>query len=210
VNWVDLWGLDGVIVIWDALDRADSLNNIVYNDKVDHSYSEIIKAAEEKGLSVLVITGQDATSERLISEIENANNTTTQRLIANAHGDNNGNIYDVRNKQVDITGVQAASSIKIIDVIACNANKNIASWQATGIQDVRTYNPLGPSGEIWWNQTNDATQKRIVESIRSGADTSGPPTVAPVPVTSYLLGSGSESRSVISNMEGQNNVKKNK
>jgi RHS repeat-associated protein len=48
--------------------------------------------------SVLVITGQDATNERLISEIENANTTTTQRLIANAHGDNNGDIYDVRNK----------------------------------------------------------------------------------------------------------------
>jgi hypothetical protein len=115
-------------------------------------------------------------------------------LIANAYGDDAGNIYDINDKQVYIANVQAVSSIRIIDVIACSASKNITSWQAIGVQDIRTYNPLPPSSEIWWNQTNDVTQVRISESIRNGADTFGPPTVTPMPVSSLLFAVGSNTQ----------------
>ncbi len=66
-------------------------------------------------------------------------------------------------------------------------------WKSeTGVADVRSYNP--PGKEIWWNQTNEALNKKIPKSITTGTNTSGTPSVGPEKITTFLsslLGIGS-------------------
>jgi RHS repeat-associated protein len=175
VNWVDLWGLAD-IAVWDALDRSDKYSNydfnlIAYNKMVDQSFTEISKAAAEKGLSVEIIRGADATETRLKEVLQD----DPQRVVVLAHGDNNGNIYDSQGKRVNISNITISNTIQTVDVVACYADQGISVWNNAGVSDVRTYN--SPNQEIKFFQTNDVLNKDIPASIRNdGAKINTTPT----------------------------------
>ena len=197
VNWVDLWGLADIL-IWDATERNDNPNNSFYNFLVIHSYSEIIRAAQEQGLTVEIIRGNDATMQNLQQRITD---TDPSRIIINAHGINRyGLIEDVEGNELNIVNLRLilTSNTKIIDVVACYANKGPSEVEvgSGNTVEVRTYNPR--DDVIWWNQTNDATNNRIPDSIRNGTDTSGPSLIPPASIRSFLpiIGSSSNNSGV--------------
>jgi hypothetical protein len=181
VNWIDLWGLED-IVIWSAIDRNDSINNFFYNWFVHDSYPEIIKAAQENDLSVKVISGKDADKESLYKELDN---NESQRVIVVAHGNSDGTFQDVNKTNIDLSSKTSVSNTQILDVVACYADQGP---QLLGLlpggTEVRTYNPL--NDVIWWNQTNQVIDQKIPESIRTGLNTSGQPTVKQEPTTHFL------------------------
>ncbi len=190
VNFVDMWGLED-IVIFSAINNKDNFNNIGYSLLVNDSYKKIKKAAKKEGLTVRIVKGKNATKDQLKKELEN---DETKRLIIVAHGDVYGNIYDQKGAEIDNVNNIAGANLKIIDVIACYASTGVDNWGKG--QDVRTYNPGSSTEdpkddqEIWWNQTNEAINKKIPESIKNdGMDTSGDPGVKPDPFTKKIVGS---------------------
>jgi hypothetical protein len=191
VNWVDLWGLADIL-IWNAIVRENNPNSILYYEFVGQNFSELQEAAAEMGLSVDIITGQEATNQNLV---EKMNDTDPSRVIILAHGRDNGTVEDVNGNNLSFSDLPITSNTKIIDNVSCYADK--AQWSLgndTNSVDVRTYNPAGDV--MWWNQTNDAINNRIPDSIRNGTDTSGPSTVSPAPppyVPDNMFGFGSSS-----------------
>jgi RHS repeat-associated protein len=190
VNWVDLWGLEDIVAIR-ALDNYSSENAIYYNFLVEKELDEIRIAAEEKGLTFRVVDGQDATGSRIDSEFAD---NDTQRLILLYHGKGDGTITDVNG--IDYTlpdRTKIGSNLKTVDLVGCYADLAIKSVNAppNAIPDLRSYNP--PGQVIWNGQTNDAVQNRIPESIRTGTDTSGPPSTNVPMFEEYFMSFGSQS-----------------
>jgi RHS repeat-associated protein len=207
VNWVDLWGLEDIL-IWDATQRSDDLNNFLYNMLLDHSYSEIKKAAEETGQTVEIIKGKDATEGNLRDKIIE---TEPSRVITVAHGvSNTGLITDVTGNEFSLSTLQIPPNTVLIDNVACYADMmtDPVGNPANPIE-VRTYNP--ENSPIWFYQANDATMNRIPESIRTGNDTSGPPTnnsVSAVPYSNvYAVGSSDVGTGSYSEAIGVNKYK---
>jgi RHS repeat-associated protein len=189
VNFVDLWGLED-IVIFSAINNKDNFNNIGYSLLVNDSYKKIKKAAKKEGLTVRIVKGKNATNENLQNELKD---NETQRLIIIAHGSSDGILWDVNDDPMTNTNI-AGANLEIIDLIACYASTGVDNWGKG--QDVRTYNPGSSTEdpkddqEIWWNQTNEAINKKIPESIKNdGMDTSGDPGVKPDPFTKKIVGS---------------------
>jgi hypothetical protein len=172
VNWVDLWGLEGGILIFDATDRNDSLNNIRYHKYTRHDdYSEIRQAAAEQGLTVQVISGADARVANLERELANMN---PDRVILFLHGEGGGYLEDITGTSFSIYSLTIPSNTTIIDNVSCYADTGPRSLtnSAGSTVEVRWYNPVSPSGELTWLQAADVLNIKIPESMRTGADTS--------------------------------------
>ena len=178
------------IVIISAIDRWDkwNFNNIGYNFLVHDSFFKIRKAARKKALTVKIIKGGEATTARVLKELQNHK---TQRLILLAHGRSTGTLHDVRGEIIDVASFDrstAGINLQTVDLVGCYASKGCDVWKRkTGLTDIRTYNPTNPDRVIWWNQTNEALDKKIPLSILTGENTSGDPSVKPEPVTSWFM-----------------------
>jgi RHS repeat-associated protein len=175
VNWVDLWGLDGLLV-WDATMRNDGWNNQYYNYLVDHDYEAIIKATEEKSIPYKIIKGNDATEQKLRDTMKDME---PDRTVINAHGTDKGKVQDVNGNEFNVAGLTAAPN-SIIDNVSCYADQG-PKRTTDNNAEIRAYN----NKIIGWNQTNYATGDLIPESMRTGVDNSGEPPmgvdISPVP-----------------------------
>ena len=176
VNCVDLWGLAD-IVIFSAIDLTDSTNNKLYDFFVHDSYNKIKKAAEDAGKTVAdVICGNEATLANLQDILDKEN---PERLIIVAHGDENGDLYDVNDKIISLS--KANPNLEIVDLVGCYASSNTQFWGTN--TTVRTYNTgsstpdnTDDDEQIWFYQTNEALDKKIPESIKNNnSNTSGDP-----------------------------------
>jgi hypothetical protein len=164
------------VVIFIALDvrfgRFD-VNSAGYQFYVDESFTEIKKAAEENGLTVKVIQGQDATLKNLLTEYED---DETKRLIIVAHGDYKGEIFDNAGTLIkvdDFQKTQKGKNLSIIDLVSCNATKVENRLENATNTDVRTYNPTDSQGQaktLRHYHTNTVLQSNIPVSIRRKND----------------------------------------
>jgi hypothetical protein len=192
VNWIDLWGLED-IVIWRAIDAKHDTNWKLYDLFVTDSYRQIEETAQKQGMTVKVINGQDATTQNLISSLEN---NETKRVIILAHGiDSTQTAFaDVQNKGVSLQGVNVGSNLKTVDIVTCYANNNhinkgvnLVQSQLGNFSDVRGYNTTNEV--IYWNQTNNTIKNLIPESIKTNLDTSTTTPIKTDPITKAIVGS---------------------
>lgn len=180
------------IVVFSAIDLWNTLNNIGYNLLVRDNYKQIRMAAKDMGYKFRLVNGNTATNqmfEQLLSD------KSIVRLVVVAHGDFDGNLYDVNDNVLGFNSHMPP----IVDLVGCYASKKKSSVQGghknEGHDDivVNTYNPgsstdtIDDDTEIWWNQTNEVIMKKIPESIRKGnAHSGGDPCVSPESFTKWI------------------------
>jgi hypothetical protein len=204
VNWIDLWGLENIVAIR-MLSNDFSVNNIYYDSLVESDLDEIRAAANERDLTFRVVDGQDAIASRIDSEFAD---NDTQRLILIYHGGPGGTILDVKGVEYTLPdSTKIGSNLKTVDLVGCYADAAVdkAKSSQNAIPDLRSYNLRGDV--IWNGQTNDAVQNRIPESIRTGADTSGPPSITVPIFTEDFMSFGGQSSIPTG---GSQNAKKSK
>jgi hypothetical protein len=148
------------------MDTGAIINSNAYHAGVSDKFILLKQAAEEKGLSVKVISGTDATKDNLLAAYSD---DETKRLIVIAHGSKDGSIADSFN--VDITSSDFAKATKgkkleQIDLIACYANNgnNAQDWAKDTEVRINTYNRTG--NMISFFGTNYAVSNLISSSIK--------------------------------------------
>ena len=182
VNYVDAWGLED-IVIFHAIDLDSTPNEILYRDLVNDDYGNIVDAAAKANpkQTVDIIRGQDATQANFediyTGNYKGSDGKSAKRVIVVAHGDEDGQMYDVNGVPLT-TGSEPFLSnpgkdLQIIDIVGCYASNGLDKWNNSSQNiEVRTYNPgctqpdkPDKADTIKYYQTNHVLDTVIPESI---------------------------------------------
>ncbi|MBO5729926.1 MAG: hypothetical protein J6R67_01905 [Treponema sp.] len=104
------------IVVFSAIDLWNTLNNIGYNLLVRDNYKQIGMAAKDMGYKFRLVNENTATNqmfEQLLSD------KSIVRLVVVAHGDFDGNLYDVNDNVLGFNSHMPP----IVDLVGCYASK---------------------------------------------------------------------------------------
>jgi RHS repeat-associated protein len=165
--------IDEDIIIFDMLSGRNAsgflekANEVAYDALVDHSFNEIKQMAEEAGMTVRVISGTDATLANLEVVFDN---NSTKRIVILAHGDSDGNIYDVNGDKITPTTLSAPNrgrNLQRMDIVACyakNSSDTAFTWAKFGGVKISTYNK--EDKVLMFYETNLVLRLIIPASIR--------------------------------------------
>ncbi len=173
MNYIDLWGLENVVVMFSLNTEDKNFNDFFYNILVDQSAKEISQTAKESGKTVRI--DRDATEAEIIDAYEDSD---TERLIIVAHGSKNGaDINDIDKVSItpgDFGSKTPGSDLKDVDIDSCYQDTFEGSWRdkidataqgkVIGKVNVNTYNPKNEA--IHWNQTNHVLRETIPEIMK--------------------------------------------